>query len=136
MFYKLKKMINIYCSSCLDEIVNKHDVVNVSSKLTTLKEFKEGSLVHCSELCFEILLKAKLLFKSNENKFGNESGILSRLVKEAECLTCALVLPTCHSIKYKLLSHFYSVPLHMYAKKQLVESLVARAWLCARLLIS
>lgn len=65
-----------------------------------------------------ILKTAECVFRENESKLANKSNLLERLVKSTDAQTQAIYFPSCHDIKKKILRSFFSLRLHIYAKKQ------------------
>ena len=66
----------------------------------------------------DVLKTAENIFRDNEKNFANKTNLIASLVKSTDAQTEAIIFPSCHDIKNKLLKSFFSLRLHIYAKKQ------------------
>ena len=70
-----------------------------------------------SEKGYDMLHIVELMFRKNQEHLIGQSNVKKTLMDEAENLTKEYELPTCHNLKYKLLSKFITARLHFYCKK-------------------
>lgn len=121
--YCIKKVekCSINCPSCLLAVEGKQSsVVDLGSdqKLTQLKEYKENGLVYCTDECMSILKSAEIIFRQNKSSLAKKNNLVGELVHLAECQTESVLFPSCHNIKKKLLKHFFTLRMQIYARKE------------------
>jgi len=115
---KIKKS-NTHCSSCLLLVeATQSALTDPVQNLTQLKEYKGNSLVYCTEDCLKIFENAEKIFRESEKSLAKQSNLVSRLVHTTEIQTNNIAFPSCHYIKSKLLTHFFTLRLHIYAKTE------------------
>lgn len=63
-------------------------------------------------------MAAENIFRDAQSSFGSVKNLVERLVNQTEMFTKDSAIPSCHDIKQKLLRKFFTVRLHIYARKQ------------------
>uniref|UniRef100_UPI00358EAB14 THAP domain-containing protein 2-like n=1 Tax=Myxine glutinosa TaxID=7769 RepID=UPI00358EAB14 len=109
-------------SSKLCEAVmkNSHDKAHQASKLTQLKEYKEGSLIKVSDSVFDMVYRVELMFRKVENDM-DKNNVKKMLMEKAQELSSDISLPVCHNLKEKLINKFIDARRHFYCKKKTSE---------------
>uniref|UniRef100_UPI00358E2E16 uncharacterized protein n=1 Tax=Myxine glutinosa TaxID=7769 RepID=UPI00358E2E16 len=112
-----------HCAVCFTEAVKgagEHD--HQSSKLTLLKEFREGALVQVSNKVFDVILCAEFLFRQVEASLITGTNIKKEILTRVELRTKDVDLPDCHGLKQKILAKYINVRLRIYCQKMNDES--------------
>jgi hypothetical protein len=104
------KKNDAFCESCLSSVVSSNYLEELNpdiTKLLTLKEYRTGSLVPCSQVAFDLIVSAETVFRKLQHSFLNFKGNVKEMVVQAmftETTECDL--PDCHDIKSKILNRF------------------------------
>lgn len=62
-------------------------------------------------------MAAQKIFRDKGDSFGSKKQLVNSLVDVTERMTSKTQLPTCHNIKNKLLKHYFTLRMHIYARK-------------------
>uniref|UniRef100_UPI00359027FA uncharacterized protein n=1 Tax=Myxine glutinosa TaxID=7769 RepID=UPI00359027FA len=106
---------------CEAVMTNSHDKAHQASKLTQLKEYKEGSLMKVSDSVFDMVYRVELVFRKVENDLMDKNNVKKMLMEKTQELSSDISLPVCHNLKEKLINKFINARLHFYCKKKTSE---------------
>lgn len=107
-----------HCEKCISSIRSPSATSGSSSRLTEMKNYKEGCLAHPTKDAFGLILTAENIFRSyNQDALLAMQHVKKVLVTAIELATSNILFPDCHSIKQKLLSRYFLVRLQIFCKK-------------------
>lgn len=113
---------NRHCASCKKGIILEQASSTDVGKLTKLKEYKEGCLVHVTQKVFDLLLKVELIIRGYEDDtLMNSRNAKKLLLGQADKETNTIQIEDCHGLKQRLINKYVNVRLHIFGKRMRCE---------------
>ena len=111
---------NRTCQTCIPAIKSEDNIcVADHALLLKLKAYKDGCLVSCTPLVFEMLQQAEKIFRRvNFNLLHHKKNVRKMLSTEIQKACAGFHLPLCHNVKHVIVERFVTLRLRIWAKDQ------------------
>lgn len=119
LLFKIKKNFK-HCDHCFNTLITDcmSDSNNNLNFYTTLRQYKENTLIFPTMDIYNVIYKCELLFRKNEINLISNKLKVSDFVESFLQEYPTYFIPPCHNIAYKLVKNFVITRIHFSLKKE------------------